>query len=233
MASWITHARLADLLLAQMPDWDRVGLAVGSVAPDCNVENADWSAFAPPRETTHWMRGQSKDTADYRGFYEKHIHARSFASQWERAYLLGYCAHLIADATWQTWLRDAARVRAVFERLHAWPDGMRILGNAPETFDALKAIFGKQMLFSDIACLEAEYYHARPESVYRTVLMQHGDWSDPLGLLPPGAIGRKLRIMAVAPAVAPEAFTGIFVSRREYETFLICASERMRNVFFQ
>lgn len=41
MAGWITHMRLADGVLKTLPELDKVGFCVGSIAPDCNVENED------------------------------------------------------------------------------------------------------------------------------------------------------------------------------------------------
>lgn len=60
MATWITHLMIADALLQQFPQLHRRGFCMGSIAPDCNVENADWTAFIPPREVTHWMQGTRK-----------------------------------------------------------------------------------------------------------------------------------------------------------------------------
>ena len=60
MAGWITPMRIADEVLQQLPELDRLGFCMGSIAPDCNVENEDWTAFTPPREVTHWMSGNSK-----------------------------------------------------------------------------------------------------------------------------------------------------------------------------
>ena len=49
MANWITHMMIADRLLEGIPGLDRTGFCVGNIAPDCNIENEDWSAFTPPR----------------------------------------------------------------------------------------------------------------------------------------------------------------------------------------
>lgn len=73
MANWITHTFLAETLLMQGLPLDKRGFCIGNIAPDCNVENADWSVFTPPREVTHWMTGTSKLTSDYEGFYRKYI----------------------------------------------------------------------------------------------------------------------------------------------------------------
>lgn len=54
MATWITHLMVADSVLQKLPWLDRRGFCVGNIAPDCNVENEDWTAFTPSREITHW-----------------------------------------------------------------------------------------------------------------------------------------------------------------------------------
>ena len=50
MATWITHLMIADGVLERIPNLDRHGFCVGNIAPDCNVENEDWTAFTPSRE---------------------------------------------------------------------------------------------------------------------------------------------------------------------------------------
>ena len=59
MATWITHLMIADGVLERIPNLDRHGFCVGNIAPDCNVENEDWTAFTPSREVTHWMQKES------------------------------------------------------------------------------------------------------------------------------------------------------------------------------
>ena len=58
MATLVTHLMIADGVLERLPSLDRHGFCVGNLAPDCNVENEDWTAFTPPREVTHWMQGE-------------------------------------------------------------------------------------------------------------------------------------------------------------------------------
>lgn len=60
MATWITHLMIADGVLERIPNLDRHGFCVGNIAPDCNVENEDWTQFVPSRETTHWMSTNRK-----------------------------------------------------------------------------------------------------------------------------------------------------------------------------
>lgn len=56
MATWITHLMIADGVLERIPNLDRHGFCVGNIAPDCNVENEDWTAFTPSREVTYGCR---------------------------------------------------------------------------------------------------------------------------------------------------------------------------------
>ena len=60
MATWITHLMIADRVLEAIPELDRHSFCVGNIAPDCNVENKDWTQFVPSRETTHWMSTNRK-----------------------------------------------------------------------------------------------------------------------------------------------------------------------------
>ena len=72
MATWVTHLMIADSVLQHIPSLDRRGFCVGNIAPDCNVENEDWTAFTPSREVTHWMQGErNRNWAGVNGLYEK------------------------------------------------------------------------------------------------------------------------------------------------------------------
>lgn len=68
MATWITHLMVADGVLDHFPSLSRCGYCVFYIAPNCNVENADWTSFTPSREVTHWMRSERKDTSDTDAF---------------------------------------------------------------------------------------------------------------------------------------------------------------------
>lgn len=162
MANWITHTILADKLLARGLPLDEKAFCIGSIAPDCNVENTDWSSFTPTRETTHWMTGNSKSSADFNGFWENHIHGHTFANAEEQAYLLGYFAHLVTDVLYQDFVRDPARMFACYDRLHSISWSSSQIAGLPETMDTLKKIFGKRRIFRDIAILENNYVAAHP-----------------------------------------------------------------------
>lgn len=97
MAAWITHMIIVDNLFKKGINLDEKGFTVGNIAPDCNVENDDWSEFTPPREVTHWMNGKSKLTVDYEGFFDEYIKDKEFDSNEHSSFLLGYYSHLITD----------------------------------------------------------------------------------------------------------------------------------------
>ena len=125
MATWVTHLIIADRVLARMPQLHHRGFCVGSIAPDCNLENEDWTAFTPSRERTHWMSVKNdKSTADCEGFYRAYIDSRAEAirSAEEYSFLLGYLAHLVADVAFQRMIRDEGRVNAAWSRVLACPD---------------------------------------------------------------------------------------------------------------
>lgn len=218
MANWITHAALADLLLRRLPWLHRRGFCVGSIAPDCNIENADWTAFTPPREITHFMRGESKLSADYTGFWSEYAADHAVASDEEYGFLCGYAAHLIADAAFQRFTRAPARTAAMLARIKATPAYAVQIADLPETYDVCKAVFGRKRMFADIAACEAQYLAEHPDSCYLTVLRPLADFPDYLDFLPPGAIVRKIGIMAVLPSAAEEV--NIFFTADEYAHFL-------------
>ena len=72
MASWVTHLMVADRVLEKMALLCRHEFCVGNIAPDCNVENEDWTQFTPSREVTHWMTAGRKVAADCDRFYEEY-----------------------------------------------------------------------------------------------------------------------------------------------------------------
>ena len=94
MATWVTHLMIADGVLKHFPSLDRHGFCVGNIAPDCNVENEDWTAFTPSREVTHWMSADKKVASDCERFYQEYIVRRmpEIRTNEELSFLLGYSA---------------------------------------------------------------------------------------------------------------------------------------------
>ena len=222
MAGWITHSRIADELLRRGLDLDINSFCIGNIAPDCNVENEDWSAFIPSREITHWMSAKNnKLTADFEAFYTQYIENRTNLSKGEYSFLLGYYAHLIADVEAQRALRDTHRVQSIFARIAKIPEMQEKVADLPADMDTLKSVFGKKDAVSrDIAYMENRYLLEHPDSVYNTVVRETTTFPDYLDYLPAGAIPRKIKIMAGPADPHMEKPTLIFYSEDEYEALI-------------
>lgn len=227
MANWITHMMIADRAYAQFPELDRVGFCIGNVAPDCNIENEDWSAFTPPREVTHWMGGERKAETDCERFYQECIAGRRFGSNEERSFYLGYYSHLLTDACFQKFTRDEARVRDMMVRIRKHPRMSARMNGLPYEYDAVKRAFSKKERLYDVAQIEYEYICSNPQSAYMTVLRTTKNFPEYISFFPKGAIVRKLGVMAVPPEKVEDA-EFVFISRKEYADFL---EETYANVF--
>ena len=224
---------VADRLLERMPWLDRRGFCVGNVAPDCNVENEDWTTFVPPREETHWMSSERKGAADCERFWRAMVEGRRFGGEEERSFFLGYYSHLVTDACFQRFIRDEQRVRAMLDRIMAKPSMARRMEGLPQDFDGVKRAFGKRERLRDVDALEFEYLCGHPQSGYLTVLRQLREFPDYLPNFPQGAIVRKMGVMAVLPQPVDDAEFVSF-TREEYRGFVeeACAAveEKLRSV---
>lgn len=74
MASWMIHLRIADRLLDQIPGLDETAFVIGNIAPDSGVPNADWSAYSPPKDVSHYkVRRGSESFFDLDRFIAEHF----------------------------------------------------------------------------------------------------------------------------------------------------------------
>jgi len=220
MATWITHMMIADNLFKSGINLDEKGFAVGNIAPDCNVENEDWSEFIPPREVTHWMNGESKLTADYEGFFDEYIKDKEFDSNEHISFLLGYYSHLVTDVEFQKFVRDDNRVKNIFSRVKSKENLYKEIRGYSEDFDTLKRVFGKHNIFYDIYVQEFNYLKDNPNSKYNTVLKRINDFPDYLDYLPKGAIVRKINIIKEYLDVKQQRDEFIFFSEHEFNEFV-------------
>lgn len=219
MATWVSHMMIVDNLLKRKLELDKIGFCVGNIAPDCNVENEDWTEFTPPRKVTHWMTGRSKLTADYESFYDEYIRDKTFTSKEQYAFFMGYYAHLITDVLFQAMVRNKERVEKCFVRIKQRPELKEKIKGYPENFDTLKQVFGKARIFYDITVHEVNYLRKNPESSYNTVLRKINDFADYMDILPKGAIIRKIKIMAYEPG-DEHLDHFVFFDEKEYEAFI-------------
>lgn len=222
MANWITHTAMADRLLHMGLDADETYFVVGSVAPDCNQENEDWTSYIPPREQTHFMQGKSKLTVDAEGFFDRHVKHAS-TPLW-RSFCLGFYVHLVMDRAWQRWIRDEKRVADSFRRLKAVPEMEEKLRGLSETYDTLKQVFGRSPRIRDVERMEQLYVQAHPGCSYERILRTITHFPDVPGY-PKGAVMRKIGIMAPPVPDAPIETDFLFFAPQEYEQLMETAVE--------
>jgi len=222
MATWVTHLMIADSVLQHFPSLDRHGFCIGNIAPDCNVENEDWTAFTPSREVTHWMQGARKKASDCDAFYDEYITKRRDRIQTseEYAFLMGYYAHLITDAAFQKMIRDEERVKAAWKRIKENENLRERSAGMEETWDNAKKLIPKRVWIGHIYSLEAEYLNAHPDSGYLTEILTLKDFPDYIDYLPKGAIVRKIGVMGYLPEINEGLGEWIALSREEYEAYI-------------
>ena len=222
MATWVTHLMIADGVLERCPHLHRQSFCVGNIAPDCNVENANWTAFTPSREVTHWMQSERKKASDCDAFCNEYILKRKdkIKSAEEYAFLLGYYSHLITDAAFQSMIRDEERIRATWLRIKA-DEKLNFDGaGMDETWDSVKRLIPKKDRMREIYSMEAEYLSDHPNSGYLTEIMPLKTFPDYIDYLPQGSIVRKIGVMGYLPEPDKSINKFITVSRDEYANFV-------------
>lgn len=105
MASWMVHLRIAEALLARIPDLDETAFVIGNIAPDSGVPNADWTSFAPPKSVSHYhvMQEDGKTKKiDVEAFCAEYFSKELICSYTAEvfSFFLGYYVHLLTDITW-------------------------------------------------------------------------------------------------------------------------------------
>ncbi|MBR4034451.1 MAG: zinc dependent phospholipase C family protein [Clostridia bacterium] len=222
MATWITHMMVADSVMQKLPWLDRRGFCVGNVAPDCNIENEDWTSFTPSREVTHWMSGDKKIGTDAERFLSEYVLKRisKISSIEEYSFLLGYYSHLVADAEFQKMIRDPERVAEVWKRIDADPEVSARAQGMVRTWDSVKIIVPKKERFREIYSIEGEYLRRNPSSGYYTEILTLKEFPDYIDYLPNGAIVRKIPKMTVNKELLQPIEKYISITENEVEAFV-------------
>lgn len=235
MATWVTHTMIADTVLKDFPQLDARGFYIGNIAPDCNVENEDWTVFTPSREITHWMLGSRKTVSDADYFLEECVLNKDLSHCGEEwAFLLGYYSHLLTDGAFQEYIRDKRRVETVWTRIDA-----SVLAEASSgmerTWDSVKRLISGKERRNWIELLEKEYLDANPSSGYLKYIVPLQGFPDYLEYMPAGCIERKVRIMGYVPQKRDYGLGDIAFSRDEYRFFVTSTiklvSEKLRCVY--
>lgn len=221
MALWVTHLMVADRVLKVLAHLDRRGFCVGSIAPDCNQENGDWTDFTPPREVTHWMNGKIKDEDDCDRFRDVYFLSREneIETDEEYAFLLGYYAHLITDAMYTQFLMDSDRVKNIWQRIMA-DEEMKMRAKGLEcTWINVRSILPKELRFSEIGAIERKYLDTHPDSGFLKYVLPLADFPDYIDYLPKGAIKRKIGVMGVIPEPLKDGQRFIGITEEEMSAF--------------
>lgn len=231
MASWITHLMIADSVMKQCPELDRHGFSVGNIAPDCNVENENWTSYTPSREVTHWMSSERKVASDCDSFCNEYVHNRKneIRSHEQYSFLLGYYVHLIIDAAYQWYIRDDKRVMDTWKRINE-DKNLRIRARGyTQNWDSVKKLISLDERMHEIYSMEAEYLRDNPTSGYLTEILPLKEFPDYIDYLPKGCIVRKIGIMGYLPEVDENLINPISVSRDEFSFFVDHATSLVVN----
>ena len=229
MPGWITHLMIADGVLERFPGLNRRGFCVGSIAPDCNVENKDWTSFTPPREVTHWMQGKRKSMADADAFRRAHLQGtqENMDSFEKYAFLLGYYAHLAADAAYEAMIHDTDRIQAAWKRVQANEALNARSAGLNADWKSIKRLIPKPDRLREANRVESEYLRGHPRSGYWTEILPLRDFPQYLEYLPPGCIERKIEIMGLPPQDDGQPAAFLAVSREEFRAFAAETTERV------
>jgi len=225
MSTWVTHLMVADEAIMQLPFLCRHEFFVGNIAPDCNVENEDWTSFTPSREVTHWMGNERKTASDCDRFLHEYVETKDNLDNKEKSFLLGYYAHLITDAEFQRLIRDKKRVKAAWDRIKNHPVLSKQSVGMDETWDSVKILLKSRERMKDLYALEREYLDEHPESGYITDIMGLEEFPDYIDYLPEGAIVRKVKVMGYMPEKEVSQYPYIGMSKEEYGSFVKMAIE--------
>ncbi len=102
MGTWISHLRIAEQLLVELPDLDETAFTFGNLAPDSGIPNETWTEFDPPKEITHFStRNGDESTIHDMEFYRAYLagtHANDDKARY--SFMLGYFFHLLTDHLW-------------------------------------------------------------------------------------------------------------------------------------
>ena len=101
MGSRIMHSIIGNKIAEVLSIEDKTLFLLGSIAPDAVFSHEE-------KNLSHFFIGEVQNysrSVDYKGFLHK------YSAQVENPYILGYCAHLIADDIWLrgfnlSWLRN-------------------------------------------------------------------------------------------------------------------------------
>jgi hypothetical protein len=159
--------------------------------------------------------------SDGDSFCKDYIHKRrnEIQSQEKYSFLLGYYAHLIADAAYHWYLRDAQRVSDSWVRIKADANLRACAMGYPEDWDSVKKLISKNRRMHEIHSMEAEYLRDHPTSGYLTEILPLKEFPVYIDYLPHGSIVRKIGVMGYLPELDENLTNPLALSREEFISF--------------
>lgn len=158
MGTWISHLRIAEKLLENIPDLEPVTFTFGNLSPDSGIPNEAWTEFDPPKEVTHFLRKEEGEDAIHDLEYYRQYLAEVDPQEDVKLYSfrLGYFFHLICDIVWAK--RIGVTTKQEFKSLFEENPG--------------KAI---EVIKDDWYGLDQLYVKDHPESSFWRVIMANPD----------------------------------------------------------
>lgn len=173
MGTWISHLRIAEKLLAEIPTLDAAMFACGNLSPDSGLPNEDWTQFDPPKEVTHFLdKGQDEGKIKDLVFYREYL-LNPPPEPEKYAFLLGYFFHLISDNLWS--IRIGEITKKAFTTLFE--------EHGSEAWWTIK---------KDWYGLDFKYLRDNPNSLFWIVFLNAATPSDYLPYLPENALAHQL-----------------------------------------
>jgi len=112
----MVHLRIADNLLRRIPGLEPGPFAVGSIAPDSGVPDANWENFDPPPWITHFgVEGSPFHTLADLDFFRRFLQPIRPAGLAPASFRLGYFCHLLIDNLWGREIGGPAQERWVVQ----------------------------------------------------------------------------------------------------------------------
>lgn len=174
MGTWISHFRIAECLLDQLPGLDAEMFVIGNVAPDSGRPNEDWTSFDPPKTVTHFLNpGEDEGRIHDLSFYHGWVRPLNLADTARFSFVLGYFTHLVSDNLWMHLIGHAAKetFAAEFAADHA-------------------ATWGR--VKDDWYGLDHKYLRDHPDNVFTRWVLGTPNPTSPLPFLPSEALAERL-----------------------------------------
>lgn len=201
---------------------------MGNIAPDCNIENEDWTSFTPPREVTHFMLVKGRKTHDdCCRFLHEYILERHDLSTKELSFLLGYYSHLIADVEYQEFVREESRVNNAWYRILTYSNLREKAKDMLPTWENVKCLINAQERGKNMNSLERAYLDEHPDSGFFTEIMTLNSFPHYMDFLPEDGIIRKVAIMGRIPENEVGDYPFVVISKDEYNGFIIDTSKKI------